>query len=138
MTPERHQEYAERIVGSLAKVTTRDYEAVIEGCMLAGTHWFNAALHEMGLSAPEHDALHVEYMLVNERRKALLVAPNMVEALERIEDMRALHVRGNATGGEAAAALALASLEVIREAAAQARPLGLTPPHLGHVSVSET
>ncbi len=135
MTPERHRGVAERIARSLEKVAASDYEAVIEGCMLAGTHWFNAALHEMGLSAPDRDVMHVEYMVVHERRKAWLVAPAMVEALERIEDMRALYVRGNADGGEAAAAEALRCLGVLREAAAGARPLGLTSPDLGHVGL---
>ena len=51
----------------------------------------------------------------------VLVSPAMVEALERIEDMRALHVRGNADGGERAT---------------DAKPLGLTSPDLGHVSLS--
>ena len=136
MTPARHRAVAGRIARSLEKVAASDYEAVIEGCMLAGTHWFNAALHEMGLSAEDRDAVHVEYMIVHERRKAWLVAPAMVEALERIEDMRALHVRGNAAGGEEAATEALRRLDVIREAAADARPLGLTPPDLGHVGLS--
>ena len=135
MTPDRHRGVAERIGRSLEKVTADDYEAVIEGCMLAGTHWFNVALHEMGLSAPDRDVMHVEYMVVHERRKAWLVAPAMVEALERIEDMRALHVRGNAEGGETAAAEALRCLGVLREAASGAEPLGLTSPDLGHVSL---
>jgi hypothetical protein len=137
MTPQRHCEFAERITRSLDKVTTADYEVVIEACMLAGTHWFNAALHVMGLSVADQDVLHVEFMIVHERRKAWLVAPAMVEALECIEDMRALHVRGNAEHGEVAAAVALARLDVIREAARDAKPLGLTPAHLGHVSLIE-
>ncbi len=136
MTPERHRDFAERITRSMEKLTTTDYEAVIEGCMLAGTHWFNVALHEMGMSAPDQDVMHVEYMVVHERRKAWLVSPAMVEALERIEDMRALHVRGNADGGERAAAAALRCIEVIRETATDAKPLDLTSPDLGHVSLS--
>ena len=137
MTPERHREFAERITRSLEKVTTADYEAVIEACMLSGTHWFNVALHDMGISAPDHDVLHVEFMVVHERRKAWLVAPAMVEALERIEDMRGLHVRGNAEGGEKAAAEAVVCLGVIREAALDAKPLGLTPPHYSLVTLDD-
>jgi hypothetical protein len=137
MTPERHREFAERITRSLEKVTTAEYEAVIEACMLAGTHWFNLALHEMEVSAPDHDVLHVEFMVVHERRKAWLVVPTMVEALERIEDMRGLHVRGNAADGDKAAAEAVLCLGVIREAALDAKPLGLTSPHLGHVSLDD-
>ena len=72
MTPEQHDALASRIFTSLQKVTVADYEAVIEASMLAGTHWFNSALHTMGLSTPEHDALHVEYMVVHERTKAWL------------------------------------------------------------------
>ena len=137
MTPQQHNALADRIAASLQKVTEADYEAVIEGCMLAGTHWLNSALHSMGLSTPDHDALHVEYMVVHERYKAWLLAPAVIEALEGIEAMRALHVRGNADGGEAAAKVALAGLETIRQAALKAEPLGLTPPHLGHVSVDD-
>ena len=138
MIVERHIEIAQRISRSLTRVTTSDYEAVIEGCMLAGTHWFNAALHTMGLSAPNHDALHVEFMIVHERRKAWLIAPQMVEALERIEDMRALYVRGNAPGGEGAAVAALKGLDIIRQCAEAATPLDLTPAHLGHVTLNAT
>ncbi len=61
----------------MEKLTTTDYEAVIEGCMLAGTHWFNVAPHEMGMSAHDQDVMHVEYMVVHERRKAWLVSPAM-------------------------------------------------------------
>ena len=137
MTPEQHCKFAKRITRSLGKVTTADYEAVIEACMLAGTHWFNVALHEMGISAPDHDVLHVEFMVVHERRKAWLVVPRMVEALERIEDMRGLHVRGNAADGEKAAAAAILCLGIIREAARDAKPLGLTSPQLGRVSLDD-
>ena len=135
MTPDRHREFAERIARSLEKVSSEDYEAVIEGCMLAGTHWFNVALHELGITEPAHDVLHVEYMIFHERRKAWLVAPEMVEALDAIEELRALHVRGNAAGGEEAATGALTDLAVIRASAEGAVPLGLTPPRFSHVSL---
>ena len=137
VTPERHQEFAERITRSLEKVTVTDYEAVIEASMLAGTHWFNVALHKMKLSVADNDVLHIEFMVVHERLKAWLMAPRMVEALERIENMRGLHVRGNAEGGEKAATDALHCLGLIRETALDAVPLGLTSPQLGHVSLND-
>jgi hypothetical protein len=135
MTPQKHQEFAERISRSMEKLRDTDYEAVIEGAMLAGTHWLNVALHKAGVSEPEHDVLHVAYMVVHERFKAHCLFPAAVEALETIEAMRARHVRGNAAGGAEAAAVARNGLDTIRVAALAAGPMDLTPPKLGRVSL---
>ena len=58
MNVEAHRAKAESIERSLARCTTADYEIVIEGCMLAGTHWFNMALHRTGLLPEDQDAMH--------------------------------------------------------------------------------
>jgi len=109
-----HQAKAEAIERSLGRLTVADYEAVIEGCMLAGTHWLNLLLHARGLSEPERDAMHAEFMALGERRKAMVILPAAIEALDRIEALRTAHVRGDLPGGEGAAREALSCLARLR------------------------
>ena len=128
MTPAAHMIKAERITRSLDKCRPSDHEALIEGAMLAGTHWFNLGLHALGLFAPDRDVMHAEFLTKVERLTVGLAAPAMVEALEEIEGFRALFVRGTAPGGEAAGARARECLVRIREAALAARPVRGGPP----------
>ena len=123
MTPAGHQEKAERMTRSLAKCHPSDHEAVIEGAMLAGSHWFNLGLHHLGVFPPDRDVMHAEFLSKVERLKIGLAAPDMVEALEEIEAMRALFVRGTVPGGEEAARRALCCLDRVRAAALAARPI---------------
>ncbi len=131
MTPEFHRDKANRITRAMRHFTTRDYEAVIEGCMLAGTHWFNAALHKFGLRPDDHDVLHAEYLHKADRTRIEIVAPRILEAIDEIESFRALYVRGNMKNGGRAARRALRNLDVIRETARKARPVnrrrGISP-----------
>jgi hypothetical protein len=123
ISPELHQKKAERIVRSLGKCSPSDYETIIEGAMLAGSHWFNLALHGYGLLPPDQDVMHAEFLTKAERLRVTLVAPELVEALEEIEAARALYVRGSAAGGEDMARRALTLLDRIREIALSAQPL---------------
>jgi len=123
MNPELHRSKAERIARSLEKCTAADYEALIEGAMLAGSHWFNYALHAYGLRAPEQDVMHAEFLTKAERAKLVLVSQELVEALEEVEASRAMFVRGSATGGEEMGRRALALLNRIRLIALAAAPL---------------
>lgn len=123
MSPESHRSKAERIERSLQKCTSADYEAVIEGAMLAGSHWFNYALHAYGLRAPADDVMHAEFLTKAERTKVAVVSQELVEALEEIEAARAMFVRGSAAGGEEMARRALHLLGRIRSIALAAAPL---------------
>jgi len=123
VTPAGHRDKAERITRSLGKCRPSDYEAVIEGAMLAGSHWFNLGLHRLGLLPPDRDVMHAEFLTKVERLKIGLVAADMVEALEEIEGARALFVRGTAPGGESAASRPLDGLGRIREAALAERSI---------------
>jgi hypothetical protein len=114
-----HLEKAARIERSLARVTNADYETVIEGAMLAGTHWFNILLHSAGLRAEDRDAMHAEFLTFGERRRAAVVAPDALAALDIIESLRTTHVRGNMPAGEEAAKTARACLTQLRQAAAR-------------------
>ena len=123
MTPELHRGKAERIARSLEKCGAADYEAVIEAAMLAGSHWFNFALHAYGLRAPADDVMHAEFLTKAERIKVAVVSRELVEALEEIEAARAMFVRGSAPGGEEMARRALHLLSRIRSIALAAAPL---------------
>lgn len=117
MKLDAHRAKATSIERSLARCTPSDYETVIEGCMLAGTHWFNIALHEAGLVPVDRDAMHAEFMTVGERRKVATLMPAALAALDTIESLRTPHVRGDIEGGEDAARRALACLAELRRAA---------------------
>jgi hypothetical protein len=117
MKLDAHIGKAERIERSLAKCSPHDFEAVIEGAMLAGTHWFNVLLHRNGLREPDKDAMHAEFITAGERRKLTVAIPEALDALDRIEHLRTTHVRGDMPDGEAAAAQALACLDRLRESA---------------------
>ena len=62
MKIEQHQSKALRIERSLGRLTDADYEALIEGAMLAGTHWFNMLLHRKQLFPETRDAMHAEFL----------------------------------------------------------------------------
>jgi len=117
MSPGAHRSKAVSIERSLERCDPSDYEAVIEGCMLAGTHWFNIALHMAGLAPVDHDAMHAEFMTVGQRRKVAVLMPGALTALDTIESLRTPYVRGDLDGGEDAARRALACLAQLRGAA---------------------
>ncbi len=117
MIPTYHREKAERIEAALKKLTVADYEAVIEATMLAGTHWFNIALHELKLTAADADIMHAQYLAGDLRLMISLLAPAMLAAMDEIEMLRPRFVRGNVAGGDEAARRALTLLETIRQAA---------------------
>ena len=121
MTPEFHREKAKKITRAMRHFTTREYEAVIEGGMLAGTHWFNVALHKYGVNPPEKDVLHAEYVNPGDRTRINLLIPQALAALDEIEAFRSLYVRGNVKNGGRAARRALKNLDVIKKAAQGAR-----------------
>ncbi len=116
MNPDHHRKKAARIEAAMKKLTAADYEAVIEATMLAGTHRFNLALHAMRLTDYENDIMHAQYLSGDLRLKISLIAPAMLDAIDEIEMLRPRFVRGDVQGGEAAAARALALLEIIRKA----------------------
>lgn len=111
-----HRAKAVRIERSMAKCSVTDYETVIEGAMLAGTHWFNVLLHATGLRAPENDIVHTEFVQLGERRKFALALGDEVRALDLIEALRTTHVRGDMPDGEGAAKQALEALVSLRTA----------------------
>ena len=112
-----HRAKAERIEASLAKCLSDEYEAVIEATMLAGTHWFNAALHALELTDIQEDVLHAEYMTGAQRLKLSLIEPALLQALDFIERSRAGHVRGNLEGGPEVARECYRQLSIIRKIA---------------------
>lgn len=119
MTPEQHQAKALRIEHSLARLTDADYEAIVEGAMLAGTHWLNILLHRTKLFPETRDAMHAEFLTAGERRRVAAKAPDALAALDTIEALRTLQVRGDMPGGEQAARTARECLARLRNAAAR-------------------
>ena len=120
MKPAEHCAAAERIERSLAKCGPADYEMKIEGAMLAGTHWLNAALHACGVTRDGDDIMHSYLLTVNEYRRLCVADESLVAALAAIEDLRPPFVRGNRDGGEAAAQRATALLALLRAAGSRA------------------
>jgi hypothetical protein len=114
---EIHQAKAERIERSLAKCSASDYETVIEGAMLAGTHWLNVLLHCAGFRDVENDVVHAEFVSLGERCKLSVALPEALKTLDEIERLRTTHVRGDMLDGERAAEFALECLARLRESA---------------------
>jgi len=112
-----HRAKARSIERSLTRCTTSDYEAVIEGCMLAGTHWFNIALHDAAVLPDDQDVMHAEFLPGALRRRLSIRIPTALAALDAIESLRTTHVRGDLPGGEEAAQRALECLEVLKRVA---------------------
>ncbi|HJO97876.1 MAG: hypothetical protein QGF38_10555 [Rhodospirillales bacterium] len=118
MNAEGHRAKAERIERSLAKCRTDDYEMIIDGAMLAVTHWINAAFHFVELTDDDSDVIHAYFETAFDRQHFGLVAgAAFLDGLEEIETLRPLHARGNVAGGEAAAKRCLEILQGIREKA---------------------
>ena len=120
MNIEQHRMKALRIERSLDRLTDADFEAVIEGAMLAGTHWFNVLLHRKGLFPETRDAMHAEFLTVGERRRVAAVSPAALAALDTIEAFRTVQVRGDMPGGMQAAKSARECLAQLRDAATSA------------------
>lgn len=117
MNERMHATKAKRIERSLGLLDADAFEAVIEGAMLAGTHWFNMLLHRAGLAAENADAMHAEFLTAGVRRKVAVRLPAALSALDEIETLRTTHVRGDMPDGPAAARRALACLARLREEA---------------------
>ena len=120
---EAHRAKAERLERSLAKCTAEDYEVVIDGAMLAVSHWANYAYHALGLTGPDTNVMHAYFVTAFDRQYfGLAAGPEFMDALEEIETLRPLYARGNVPGGPKAAARALALLAAVR-----AKALAITP-----------
>ena len=117
MNENAHRNKAQRIERSLRLLNDDHFEAVIEGAMLAGTHWFNIILHRLALAPENADAMHAEFLPFSVRRKAAVRIPAALQALDEIEALRTTHVRGDMPDGPKAAQRALASLKILREQA---------------------
>jgi hypothetical protein len=117
MNAEGHREKAERIERSAMRCGPPDWEMRIEAAMLAGTHWANYALHRAGVTPDDEDVVHTSMLVVNTLRKYAIVEAELLSALGEIEELRPLHVRGDADGGPAAADRAMALLAVISQRA---------------------
>jgi hypothetical protein len=117
MKPHEHEAAALRIENSLRKCGPDDYEIVIEGAMLAGSHRLNAQLHRLGATQATQDVMHTYLLVVNELRRLSVADPQAVAALSAIEDLRPAYVRGALAGGKDAGQRALSLLEQIRASA---------------------
>jgi len=117
MKSELHRVKAERIERSIQKLNNADYEITIEACMLAGTHWFNLARHQMAIGDLERDVMHAEFIDGIQRVQISVLAPALLPALDEIEGYRTGFVRGDLEGGEKIAARCRDLLDVIRNAA---------------------
>ena len=117
MKPHEHEAAALRIENSLRKCGPDDYEIVIEGAMLAGSHRLNAHLHRLGATQAAQDVMHTYLLVVNEFRRLSVADAQALAALSAIEDLRPAYVRGALAGGKDAGQRALSLLEQIRASA---------------------
>ena len=117
-----HRKSAERIMGTMEKLGPEDYEMVIEGAMLAATHWLNYALHESGVTEAGDDVQHTYFLSGNDWQKYGIVAEEALRALDEIEKTRPMYVRGDVAGGDKVAARARELLARSKELALASGP----------------
>ena len=122
-----HKEYAERIMRTMDKLGEDDYEMVIEASMLATTHWINFALHKYGVTDASDDVMHTYFLTGNQWKKFGIVIEDMLKAIEEIENLRPMYVRGDVPGGGKAAGRARELLNLSRDRARMAKPLNPAP-----------
>ncbi|HZQ61173.1 MAG TPA: hypothetical protein VFC24_07485 [Casimicrobiaceae bacterium] len=115
MNPATHRAKAQRIERSIAALDPTQFEAVIEGTMLAGTHWFNLVLHRAAILPDRNDAMHAEFLPLGTRRRVRVLLGEVLAAMDRIEALRTTHVRGDMPDGTGAAREALHALAVLRQ-----------------------
>ena len=120
MNAAQHRDKAMRIERSLERLSDADFESVIEGAMLAGTHWFNLLLHRFQVFPESRDAMHAEFLTVGERRRIAAKMRDALDALDTIEAFRTSHVRGDMAEGEASARRVRDCLARLRAAAESA------------------
>ena len=96
MEPRDHVAKAQRIEASLRKFDPDDDpEMIIETCMLAATHYFNAALHAEGITHPLMDHAHTfRPPLDGYIKKPSAELQAAMEPLKFIEQLRPRHCRG--------------------------------------------
>lgn len=123
MDSKGHKAFAERIMGTMEKLGPDDCEMTIEGAMLATTHWVNYALHEFGITGAADDVQHTYFLSGNDMQRYGIVAEELLQALDEIEKIRPMYVRGDVKGGDKAAARARELLGRSQELALAARPL---------------
>ena len=98
MRTREHVLKAGRIEATLRKLDSeRDYEMIIETCMLAATHLLNAALHTRGVTHGHSDQSHtIRPPLEFFRKPVDAELEEAMKPLKFIEGLRPLHVRGGA------------------------------------------
>jgi hypothetical protein len=103
MYPYDHVAKASRIERSLRKFDVeKDQEMIIECCMLAATHCYNAALHVEALSIPLIDQAHTfRPTLDMYSKKPSARLKEGMAPLKFIEQLRPKHCRGKAPVGRA-------------------------------------
>jgi len=117
MRPREHILKADRIEASIGKLTpAEDFELVIELCMLAATHLFNAALHVEGVTHGHSDQSHTVRPPMDYHRKSPSGALRQgMEALSYIEKLRPVYVRGGAPFDDEVADACLARYAAAKE-----------------------
>jgi len=126
MDSAEHKAFAERIMDTMEKLGPEDYEMTIEGAMLATTHWVNYALHEFGVTEGADDVQHTYFLSGNDLQKLGIVAEELLQALDEIEKIRPMYVRGDVTGGDKAADRARELLDRSKELALAAEPISVS------------
>lgn len=125
MTPQEHIRKAERMLRTVDKCRDSDTEVIVEGAMLSINHCVNAALHILGIRPANNDIIHSDYMTVAEMTRLRILAGDLLDCLERAEDLRAPFVRGCAPNKEAASRQARKDIREAIDIAAALKPIDL-------------
>lgn len=116
MRPREHVLKAARLEATLGRLDrSDDAEMIIEVCMLAATHFLNAALHVRGVTHGHSDQSHTNRPPLSSFRKSPDTAIEEAMApLAFIESLRPVYVRGGEVCGADVAERCLVSFEEAR------------------------
>jgi hypothetical protein len=96
MDASQHFDKADRLEASMRRLQPdQDYETIIESCMLAGSHYLNAALHEAGVLPPTEHLLHSNEPPTTYWASVPESLRLAYPAMKFIEDLRPRYVRGD-------------------------------------------
>ena len=109
-----HLHHAAELRRAILGLDESDIELIIEGAMLAGTHYMNAGVHMLGATLADEDIVHAEFM--NGAQVATLnpACLRMWQALFVVEGLRAWYVRGDEASDKGVLQRVFMCLEILR------------------------
>jgi phosphomevalonate kinase len=104
MRIEEHVRKAKSFENTIKKLDLEeDYETVVEDCILATSHYVNAAMHKIGSLRIDKDIKHTRLPSeLRENRGLRGKSEEVAKLVEELENLRPSHIYGKGRNGETA------------------------------------